>query len=207
MDRTLSISCDCGAIVGTLHNMTPTKGAHVMCYCSDCQAFAHFLEKDKDVLDARGGSAIFQTLPSRVTVERGTDHLAAVKVTPTGILRWHCRACRSPIGNTAPSPKIPFVGLLTTAISGSGKDETLGPLIGAVHQQDAGPGNDPLVAKASPLQLAKFIGRIIKGRLTGDAKHSPFFDASGTPISEPFVIDPDLRAEIDNKIVAGGRAN
>lgn len=47
----LPLRCSCGALRGVLRGMSPARGNRVVCYCRDCQAFAHFLDRD-EILDA-----------------------------------------------------------------------------------------------------------------------------------------------------------
>ena len=37
----IAISCACGSLRGTLHCRPADPPRHLVCYCDDCQAFAH----------------------------------------------------------------------------------------------------------------------------------------------------------------------
>ena len=66
-----------------------------VCYCYDCQAFAHFLVKSEEILDDRGGSEVIQVLPSNVTLTEGVEALACVRLTAKGLLRSLIRSTPS----------------------------------------------------------------------------------------------------------------
>lgn len=87
-----------------------------VCYCADCQAFAHFLNRNK-ILDKLGGTNILQTIPKNVTFTEGTENLACMRLTPNGLLRWYAACCNTAIGNTSPNFKISIVGLIHNCLS------------------------------------------------------------------------------------------
>ena len=62
----LPLRCRCGRMRGVAIDVSPSTGLRFVCYCKDCQAFAHFLER-ADVLDPAGGTDIFQMPPGRVS--------------------------------------------------------------------------------------------------------------------------------------------
>lgn len=51
----LPLRCTCGQVRGVAINVSPSTGFRFVCYCKDCQAFAHFLER-KGVLNQAGGT-------------------------------------------------------------------------------------------------------------------------------------------------------
>jgi Family of unknown function (DUF6151) len=90
----------------------PSGGFRFLCYCTDCQAFARFLERP-DVLDAAGGTDIFQMPPGRVTLTAGADALRCLGLHARGkVLRWYADCCGTPITNAASSPRFPVVALI-----------------------------------------------------------------------------------------------
>ena len=93
-----SLRCTCGKLRG--HVSEPEKGIHLMCYCKDCQAFANFLGKGAELLDAQGGSDIVAVHPRSVHFTEGQGELACMSLSPNGLLRWYARCCNTPIANT-----------------------------------------------------------------------------------------------------------
>ena len=71
----------------------------VICYCDDCQAFAHQLGR-ADLLDSNGGTDIVQVAPASPHIRQGQDKIAALRLSPKGLYRWHARCCNTPVGNT-----------------------------------------------------------------------------------------------------------
>jgi hypothetical protein len=62
------LSCRCGTVRGRVAEASPSSVNRIVCYCVDCQAFAHHLRR-ADVLDAHGGSDIVQVAPARLTFQ------------------------------------------------------------------------------------------------------------------------------------------
>jgi len=58
----VALRCHCGRMRGIARAVSPSAGFRFVCYCKDCQAFARFLERP-DILDAAGGTDIFQMPP------------------------------------------------------------------------------------------------------------------------------------------------
>ena len=50
---THALSCACGGLTGSVAHAR--RATHSVCYCRDCQAFARFLGREAELLDARGG--------------------------------------------------------------------------------------------------------------------------------------------------------
>ena len=60
MNRTLH--CQCGKVQGQLKDIE--KSTRLVCYCKDCQAFAHYLGKAEQLCDAQGGVDIVVANPA-----------------------------------------------------------------------------------------------------------------------------------------------
>jgi hypothetical protein len=117
MPLDLPLRCRCGHVRGVARDVSPSAGFRLVCYCKDCQAFAHFHAhvpekwtpvfrkghapiKIPDVLDAAGGTDILQMPPGRMTITAGTDALRCLRFSEK-VFRWYADCCkrRSP---TAP---------------------------------------------------------------------------------------------------------
>lgn len=190
------LQCRCGTVKGTL---TDTRKANrALCYCRDCQAFAHFLGKADEILDERGGSDIIQVLPKKVTFSQGADKLACMRLTEKGLLRWYASCCRTPIGNTLATPKLAFVGLVHTCLEGGGPslNDAFGPVRVVVYTKRArGEPKPPERGKGA--MLAWFFGTVLPARFNGDYRTTPFFDvAKGTPVATPRVLSAEEHARL-----------
>ncbi|WOI54406.1 DUF6151 family protein [Parvularcula sp. LCG005] len=203
------VQCDCGLVTAVVGDLRPATCNHVKCYCKDCQAFAHFLGRNTDVLDEQGGTDIAQISAGRLTFRAGTDKVAGMRMSESGLMRWYASCCRTPIANTAASAKLPFIGLIAPFMT-NGEDEgrvdaALGPFrgYGFVHGAKgdrAVPGRKHEGFLAIALQLARIM---IPALLTGAARKHPFFDAdSGAPISEPTVLSEAERVALREKVDA-----
>ena len=209
MRSDLSVRCSCGAFEGVAHDVSPGAGNHVICYCDDCQSFQHFLGQADRVLDADGGTHVFQMSSGRFEITKGREHLAAMRLSPGGVVRWYADCCNSPIGNTLATPKLPFVSLVTVAFAqptdGTSTAAVLGPVRAAVYGRFATGSSRPSGASDRvPLSIVfRFIVRLIGWRLRGDAKRSPFFDAAtGEPAVAPKVLSKTERAELREQMSA-----
>ncbi|MEN1728593.1 MAG: DUF6151 family protein, partial [Pseudomonadota bacterium] len=114
MSVDLPIRCRCGEFKGVALGLKSRTVTRVVCHCSDCQAFAHYLEQADRVLDEHGGTDICQVSPRGVEFERGSDQLACVRLGAKGPYRWYAACCGSPVGNTVPG--LAFVGLIKPTV-------------------------------------------------------------------------------------------
>ena len=104
------LRCRCGHMSGVASHVSSSTGFRLVCYGKDCQAFAHFLDR-RDVLDAAGGTDIFQMPPWRVRLTTGTDAMRCLQLS-NKVLRWYTACCHTPIANTAASPRFPVIGVI-----------------------------------------------------------------------------------------------
>ena len=63
----LLLACACGRVSGLVSGASASTGTRAVCYCDDCQAFARHLGDADRVLDANGGTEVFQTSAARVS--------------------------------------------------------------------------------------------------------------------------------------------
>ena len=182
---------------GIASGVAPYAGFRLVCYCRDCQAFARFLERP-DVLDAAGGTDIFQMPTGRVKLTAGTDAVRCLHFSRK-VFRWYTDCCRTPIGNTA-GPRFPVVGLIHSFMrhdaDGRSRDEVLGAPLCRIYERSA-VGPLPPDAPAPPsLGLFALRGsRLLGWWLRGLGRPSPFFDArTNAPLSVPRVLAPSERA-------------
>jgi hypothetical protein len=175
MTTRAELSCRCGEVRGWVADAAPRTVNRVVCYCDDCQAFAHHLGR-ADLLDAGGGSDIVQVAPASLTFVQGQDRIVGLRLTPKGLYRWYTSCCDTPVGNTV-SPAIPFVGIVVQAFDGGAQrpDDAFGGPIGAIMGKFA-IGNPPAGSKRMNLSLLLRAIRMMLGwRLRGRAWPHPFF--------------------------------
>src|SRR4051812_1001825 len=156
MAKEVQVRCRCGEVVGVVTNASPQKVNRVICYCDDCQAFAHHLGR-ADLLNAQGGSDIVQVAPASLTFIKGQNRIAGVRLTPKGLFRWHTTCCNTPVGNTL-GPAIPFVGLTAQAFDGGPQrvDSVFGAPIGAILGKYA-------IGKAPAVTTGKNLAVLLRG--------------------------------------------
>src|ERR1700761_995518 len=105
----VEVRCRCGEVRGVAADASPRTVNRVLCYCDDCQAYAHHLGR-ADLLDGKGGSDIVQMAPAAISFTKGKDRIAGLRLTEKGLYRWYATCCNTPVGNTM-SPALPFVGI------------------------------------------------------------------------------------------------
>jgi hypothetical protein len=160
-----------------------------VCYCSDCQAFAHFLGRPSEILDAQGGTDVIQTRPANVTFTQGREALACMRLTEKGLLRWYTGCCNTPIGNTLSNFRVSFVGLVHSCLEGAGEslDDSFGPVRAYVNTKSA-KGEVRSSSIATMSVILRFIAMVARARIDGSYKRTPFFSAdTGIPIVTPTV--------------------
>lgn len=197
-----ALQCRCGTLQGVIAD---GRGANrAVCYCRDCQAFAHFLGRAADVLDERGGSDIVQILPRKLTFTRGTEVLACMRLTPKGTLRWYASCCNTPVGNTVATPKWSFIGLLHSCLESDGQslDAVFGPVRAWVNTKGARGEPKPKVAGVGPM-VKWFLSTTLRARFNGDYRRTPLFHAdTGQPVVAPRVLTEVERANVMSAVQA-----
>ena len=199
MPADLPVRCSCGALRGTARSVSGDRGNRVICYCDDCQAFAHFLERAEETLDRHGGTDIFQMSPARLEITAGADRLACMRLTPSGLLRWYAGCCRTPIGNTLASRQVPFVGLVLACVDPTSR-EALGPIRAHLNARFAKGRLEHASNRVPAAILLRLLRISLAARLRGDHRRSPFFDhTTGAPVAPPRVLTADELAAIRAK--------
>jgi hypothetical protein len=196
------LQCQCGTLKGFVDD--PRSANRMLCYCRDCQAFAHFLGKANDVLDERGGSDLIQILPKNITFTQGIEALACIRLTEKGMIRWYASCCKTPIGNTLATPKMSFIGLLHSCVENRDRplDEAFGPVTACANTKSAkGDPKPRQMGVGSTLRW--FLTRVLKARFNGDYKRTPFFRTdTGTPVVSPRVLSSGEHANVMNAVHA-----
>jgi hypothetical protein len=190
-------------VSGLARDVSPGSGFRFVCYCTDCQAFARFLER-ADVLDLAGGTDIFQMPPARVTLTAGTDALRCVRLSDRGVLRWYTDCCRTPVANSAARPGFPILAVIHSFMDhepARPRDAALGPPLCRLFERSA---TGPLPPDAPPAAsfriFARRASRMLRWWARGLARPSPVFDArTGAPRSEPQVLGQDAIARAASK--------
>jgi len=192
----MQIQCDCGKFRAELTQFPKNTPGRLICYCDDCQAFLHYLKRS-DLLDENGGTEIIPAYPADIKIVAGKDVVKCVRLHSKGMYRFFTSCCLTPIANT--DPMRPWAGINQRMYVT--KDPTLlarelGPVKARIMGKYA-KGTPP----AGTPQTFDFKGMvtvmpfIIKGKLLGKAKHSPFFD-NGEAIVVPKVLTAEERSKI-----------
>lgn len=201
MTATVELRCACGSVRGAGHGLSARTGTRVVCYCIDCQTYARHLGHAEQVLDAAGGTEIFQTTPRRVTIEAGLEHLRCLRQSPKGALRWYAGCCNTPVANGIENPRYAFAGLVRPFLrfdSDADREATLGPVLGAVLPEQA--QGAPLHPRASRSLLGRTVLRILWGSARGHHRPTPFFDDAGRPVAKIEAMDLQTRRRLQAEV-------
>jgi hypothetical protein len=193
----LALRCRCGTLRGVARAITPSAVNHGFCYCDDCQAFAHFLGRADDVLDAHGGTEITQMSPARLSFTAGAHEIAAIRLTEKGLVRWYANCCNTPIGNTLATSALPFIGVVHAFIDAP--SAALGPIRVRGFAENAKGGRAAVPRDGLPnlVVFARVLTKLLGWRLRGDHKRSALFDAAtGRPLAVPRVLTPGEREDL-----------
>lgn len=185
----MKISCDCGSFTAELTHVPGHTPGRLVCYCRDCQSYLERLGRG-DLLDPYGGTEVIPAYPSEVRFTSGTNQLVCNRLTADGLYRWSTRCCHSPIANTRPG--FPWAGFLHNTLRAGDTDnlDRLGPVRSRIHGRDA-KGQPPfrISDKIDLRDMLTVFPFLLKGKLGGKGKNSPFFKADGvTPIFAPHLI-------------------
>lgn len=189
------LQCRCSRLTGFVGE--PAKAVHGVCYCTDCQSFAHFLGKAQDILDGAGGTEVVMTDPRHVTFTQGLDVLACMSLSPKGLLRWYASCCNTPIGNTLRNRRIAYVGLVHSCLGDSATlQRSFGPL-----RIRANTGSAYGRVESTPMRnlggLVRAGAWVARARVSGSYRRTPFFDpASGDPVAWPVTITRSERERL-----------
>ena len=202
MSGPIELRCRCGEVRGIVSSPSPRSVNRVICYCDDCQAYAHQLGR-ADLLDEKGGSDIVQLAPATLSFTKGQDRIAGLRLTPKGLYRWHTTCCSTPVGNTL-GPALPFVGVPAQSFDTLKVDDAFGAPIGAIMGKFA-VGEPPAGSTGLNLSLIlRAIGRVLGWRLGGKTWPHPFFARdTRAPIYPITVISPERREAL--RAVCGPR--
>jgi hypothetical protein len=192
----LALNCRCGGVGLALDE--PQRAVRGACYCRDCRAYAYFLGRESELLDAWGGTEIVAVLPSRLRFERGRERIACASLSERGILRWYASCCRSPIGNTPRDGGVPHLGLIPTCLLASrdAAEAEFGPLRVRVFRASAR-GEAPKMGAGALVAGARYLRETLGARLGASARENPFFASDlTTPIVVPSVLSETERARV-----------
>ncbi len=188
--RDLDLGCRCGTVRGVLHDIAPTAGTHLVCYCRDCQAYLRHLRRE-DLLDPAGGTDIFQTSTGRVAFEEGREHLACLRLSEKGLLRWYASCCNTPVANMPALAAIPFGGFVTACLPDPDRDASIGPVVARYKTESAVSGGGGARRDSGGLTvLRRFAVLTLAARRRGEHRRSPFFDPdTRAPSVSPRILD------------------
>jgi len=136
-----------------------------------------------------GGTKIYQTSQSQLTIHEGHNELKCLRLTEKGTLRWYAGCCNTPIGNSV-NASMPFIGVIHSFIDAADLADKLGSVRAHVQTQHAiGQPDYPHSAEKFPIGITlRIIRKILFWKIRGMHKPTAFFDSEGKPVSKPFIV-------------------
>jgi hypothetical protein len=173
------IQCRCGSLKGEVSHIE--AGIRAVCYCRDCQAYAHVLGEATSVLDAVGGTDVVATQGRYLRFTSDTRTLACLSLSPRGLLRWFAACCSTPIANTPRNWGLPYAGLVHTCLGTVQPIERSWPKVQMRVNTHGASGAVPRMGWSQYLPMATFVPRMLGAGLSGAYRRTPFFDEHGVP--------------------------
>lgn len=191
----MEIQCECGKFRAKLDSFPNNTPGRLVCYCDDCQSYLHHLKRG-DLLDENGGTEIVPAYPVEVTILAGSENLKCTRLSPNGMFRFSTSCCNTPIGNTRPG--WPWIGFFARTYNVKDPN-TLAQAFGKVRSGILGrfAKGTPPAGTPKNYSFKGFISVMpfmLKGKLFGKSKPSPFFAEDGqTPIAALSVLSLEER--------------
>lgn len=186
----MRIQCDCGTLQAELTAFPHNSPGRLMCYCADCQAYLNRLGR-AELLDDWGGSEVIPVYPSEFRIISGADKLCCNRLSARGLNRWSASCCNAPIVNTPAG--FPWAGILRSAYDASDPAalDRMGKVRSRIMGKDAKPDAPFRISdKIGFADMLVVLPFIVKGKLLGKHKPSPFFAEDGkTPVVEPVLLE------------------
>jgi hypothetical protein len=178
-----------------VRDASPEAVNRMVCYCDDCQAYAHRLGR-ADLLDAQGGTDVVQIAPASLLFEAGEEHIAGLRLSPKGLYRWYATCCNTPLGNTV-GPAFPFVGIVKHVFEHDGQtaDDLFGSPVGKSFGKFAVGTPPEGSTKPNFRLLGRAIGKVVGWKLGGKTWPHPFFDRTTGAPRRPITIVPPAERE------------
>lgn len=190
----MEIRCDCGDFRAELTAFPKSTPGRLVCYCDDCQTYLHYLGR-AELLDKNGGTEIVPAYPADINILKGREHLRCTRLIPTGMFRFSTTCCNTPIGNT--DPKRPWCGFFHRVFTVEEPDrlqKQFGPVRSSImgrYAKGTPPSGTP--EKFNFKAFRTVMPFLLKGKILGKAKPSPFFTEEGAAIVAPHALTEDER--------------
>jgi len=125
----VNVSCACGEVKATIQATCPMR---LVCYCDDCQAYAQWIQQERQntphnnkstskLVDEFGGTYVMHVFKSELKITSGEENLKVVtktRVRKMSLMRIYASCCGTPLFNTVPSGTLisPMVGVFWNSI-------------------------------------------------------------------------------------------
>lgn len=144
----------------------------------------------EDQLDKAGGTDLIQTVPERLSILAGAEHLGCLRLSRKGPLRRYVACCGTPLGGTISRRSLPY---LTVMVAGVTDREQLSPVQVRANLASA---RGPVVASGQRWATVLFglARRTIGSWQTGRIRDTPFFDRDGAPVAAIERLTPEQKS-------------
>lgn len=192
----MEIQCECGKFRAELTGFPKNTPGRLKCYCDDCQAYLHYLNRT-DLLDENGGTEIIPAYPAEIKFIAGKEYLKCTRLRPKGMYRFSTKCCNTPVANTRLGQAWAGVHRRVYTVKDPDRlDKELGPIKSSImgkYAKGTPPAGTPQTFDFKGMALV--MPYLLKGKLLGKGKSSPFFE-NGRSIVEPKVLSPEERSNL-----------
>lgn len=195
----MNIQCDCGKFRAELKAFPNRTPGRLVCYCDDCQKYLRHLKRT-DLLDVHGGTEVIPAYPADVAILHGHEQLKCTRLSPNGTFRFSTTCCNTPIVNTRPG--VPWAGFFRCVYTSGGDAQPLEHVLGPVRSRIMGRYAQGIPPAGTPQKFGlkavlTVMPFILKGKLLGKSRPSPFFAEDGvTAIAVPHVLSEAERQAV-----------
>lgn len=191
------ISCKCGKFQGTIKNIE--LGTRAICYCTDCQIYAHYLHAQSEILNCLGGTEVIAVRPKQISIISGSEYLSCISLTNLGAFRFFAHCCKTPICNMPRKSHTDHISLLHNSLNRNLVAEIFNDRALHVKRKSAlgnPPKNKPLYFIASSLY---YIYSVFFSRISNGYKFNPFINQENhKPIVNNFILDETELKQLEN---------
>lgn len=131
-------------------------------------------------MDAQGGTEVIQVAQPCFHVTKGHEYLAALRLSPKGLVRWYASCCNTPIGNTTNNPKVSFIGVVDVMLDKQRLDADFGSDV-AVANADSAMGEPKPKNRGIPKVVLNVLKMTVPTWLSGRYQRSELFQ-DGMPV-------------------------
>jgi Family of unknown function (DUF6151) len=182
------IRCQCGKFQGLIKHIE--LGTRAICYCTDCQIYAHYLQAPDQILNRFGGTEVIAVRPKNIAIVHGSEYLSCLSLTQFGAFRFFADCCKTPICNMSRNSRTEHISVIHRCLNHRLVAKIFDDRALHVKRKSAHgspPKNKPLYFIASSLY---YVYSILLSRISRGYQFNPFINQENQkPIASRVILD------------------